>query len=398
MIAQRRRPNATTLLGVTTDNRAMDLISPSALLGGRSVAQFMRRYWQRKPLLVRQAWPGVRAPLPRADLFALAARDDVESRLVSRTGAQWSVRHGQLPRRALPSLKQRHWTLLVQGVDLHVDAAHELLRAFRFVPDARLDDLMISYASDGGGVGAHVDAYDVFLLQLEGQRRWRVGPAKDQRFIEGAPLKLLRHFEPTHEWLLAPGDMLYLPPQWGHDGVAEGGACMTASIGFRSPSADELARVLLHGVADAIEGAADASPRYADPRSGGTSAPGCVPPALQTFAHAAWRRAVRQPRALERALGEWLSEPKAQVWFESGSVPAAWGTRALMLDRRTRMLYDAHHVYINGESFVAGGHDAQWLRRLADTRQLAPADLRRLSRGARGIVQQWLSSGWIHEC
>jgi 50S ribosomal protein L16 3-hydroxylase len=375
----------------------MDLNQPTALLGGRSVAQFMRRHWQRQPLLVRGAWPGLRAPLSRAALFALAGLDDVESRLVTRDGGNWSVRHGPLPRRALPPLAQRNWTLLVQGVDLHADAAHEMLCAFRFVPDARLDDLMISFASDGGGVGPHVDAYDVFLLQLEGQRRWRVGPVRDSRFVEGAPLKLLRHFTPTHDWLLEPGDMLYLPPQWGHDGVAVG-ACMTASIGFRAPDAHELARALLHGVAEAIDGDDAAAPRYADPRGRGTRAPARVPAALQTFARTAWRRAARSPRTLERALGEWLSEPKAQVWFETGRESAAWGARTLALDRRTRRLYDAHHVYINGESFVAAGRDAQCLRRLADARQLAPIDVRRLSRAARGIVQQWLSSGWIHEC
>jgi 50S ribosomal protein L16 3-hydroxylase len=373
----------------------MDLTLPMRLLGGQSVAQFVRRHWQRKPLLVRQAWPDVRAPLTRTELFALAAGDGVESRLVSRSGDTWSVRHGPLPRRALPPLTRPGWTLLVQGVDLHIDAAHELLRAFRFVPDARLDDLMISFASDGGGVGAHVDAYDVFLLQLQGQRRWRVGPAKDKRFVDGAPLKLLRHFEPTHDWLLEPGDMLYLPPQWGHDGAAVG-ACMTASIGFRAPSADELARALLHGLAESIDGD-DASARYADPRNAGTTTPGRVPPALQTFARSAWRRAARDRGALERALGEWLSEPKAQVWFEPRRANAAWGTCALALDRRTRMVYDACHIYINGESFIAAGRDAQCLRRLADARRLGAVDLQRLSRAARGIVQQWLSSGWIHE-
>ncbi len=375
----------------------MDLTAPTALLGGRSVAHFMRHHWQRAPLLVRQAWPGVRAPLARAELFALAARDGVESRLVSRSANAWSVRHGPLPRRTLPPLKQPGWTLLVQGVDLHVDAAHEMIGTFRFVPDARLDDLMISCASDGGGVGPHVDAYDVFLLQLEGRRRWRVGAAKDPRFVEGAPLKLLRRFAPTHDWVLEPGDMLYLPPSWGHDGIAVGAGCMTASIGFRAPSTNELARALLQGVAESLEDGHGAALRYADPRGGGTQSPARVPPALQDFARAAWRSAVRSPRTLERALGEWLSEPKAQVWFEPGREAAAWGTRPLALDRRTRMVYDTHHVYINGESFVASGRDAQCLRQLADARQLAAGDLRRLSRGARAIVQQWLVSGWLHE-
>jgi 50S ribosomal protein L16 3-hydroxylase len=172
---------------------------------------------------------------------------------------------------------------------------------------------------------------------------------------------------------------------------------MTASIGFRAPSAVELTRALLHGVADALEGDDDAV-RYADPRSAGTLAPGQVPPALQAFARAAWQRVAHDRRALERALGEWLSEPKAQVWFEPGREPSARVARSLVLDRRTRMLYDAHHVFINGESFVASGRDAQCLRRLADARELAAGEMRRMSRAARGIVQQWLTAGWIHEC
>ena len=374
----------------------MDLDAATPLLGNRSVAHFMRHHWQRAPLLVQQAWPGVRPPLSRTELFALAAQEGTESRLVTRSEAGWTVRHGPFARRSLPSVKQHAWTLLVQGVDLHADTAHEMLGAFRFVPAARLDDLMVSYASEGGGVGPHVDAYDVFLLQLEGRRRWRIGPVKDARFIDDAPLKLLRRFSPTHDWVLEPGDMLYLPPGWGHDGVAVGGACMTASIGFRSPSIDELARALLHQVAESLEDG-DTATRYVDPRGSGTSAPGRVPPALQGFARAAWRNALRSPRTLDRALGEWLSEPKPQVWFEPGRESSAWGARPIALDRRTRMLYDTHHVFINGESFVASGRDAQCLRRLADERRLGGGDLRRLSREARGIVQQWLASGWIHE-
>jgi 50S ribosomal protein L16 3-hydroxylase len=356
----------------------------------------MRRQWQRRPMLVRCAWPGLAPPLSRSQLFELAAHADVESRLVHRTGTQWAVRQGPLPRRSLPPLRQADWTLLVQGVDLFDDAAHRMLRPFRFVPDARLDDLMISYASDGGGVGPHVDAYDVFLLQLQGRRRWRIGRVRDRRLIDGAPLKLLRRFDPTQEWVLEPGDLLYLPPQWGHDGVALG-ECMTASVGFRSPRADELARALMLGVADAAADARDDGAPYSDRSSTATATPGRVPSPLQTFARAAWRRATRDPRALERALGEWLSEPKSRVWFEPGRRSAALGARALQLDRRTRMLYDARHVYINGESLRAAGRDAQCLRRLADSRELLPTDVRGLSKAARTIVQQWLASGWIHE-
>ena len=153
----------------------MDISLPSSLLGGLSPQVFMRRHWQKKPLLVRQAVPGGVDLIGRTQLFDLASHDEVESRLVVRQGAQWALRQGPLKRTMLPPLKQREWTLLVQGLDLHIPAARALLDRFRFVPDARLDDLMLSYASDGGGVGPHVDSYDVFLLQAQGRRRWRIG-------------------------------------------------------------------------------------------------------------------------------------------------------------------------------------------------------------------------------
>jgi 50S ribosomal protein L16 3-hydroxylase len=372
----------------------VELHAPAQLLGGLSPAQFMRRHWQRMPLLVRAAVAVPPLPLTRAQLFALAADADVESRLVQRTASRWTVRHGPLSRRSLPPLRRPGWTLLVQGVDLFVDAAHRLLRQFRFVPDARLDDLMISYASDGGGVGPHVDAYDVFLLQLHGRRRWRVGRVRDERLVGGAPLKLLRHFAPSQEWLLEPGDLLYLPPRWGHDGVAVG-ECMTASVGFRAPRSGELAQALMLGMADAAPGAEGAL--YGDRTSAPTKTPGRIPAGLQTFARDAWRRAASDARAVEHALGQWLSEPKPRVWFEPGRPARALGKCALELNRRTRMLYDADHVYINGESLAVGGRDAQCLRRLADARELSGAEVRRLSGAARAQVQQWLSSGWVHE-
>ncbi|MGH8821855.1 MAG: cupin domain-containing protein, partial [Rhodoferax sp.] len=227
----------------------MNITQPSTLLGALSPQQFMRRHWQKKPLMVRQAIPGFAALLDSAALFALAGNDDVESRLVVHGAKGWQMRSGPFARRALPSLKQPGWTLLVQGVDLQVDAAHELLQQFRFVPEARLDDLMVSYASDGGGVGPHFDSYDVFLLQAQGRRRWRIGRQQDLGLQEGVPLKILAHFVPEQEFVLEPGDMLYLPPRYAHDGVAVG-ECMTYSIGFRAPNRAELARELLQRLAE----------------------------------------------------------------------------------------------------------------------------------------------------
>ncbi len=190
----------------------MQIDAPTPLLGGLAPERFMRRHWHKQPLLVRQAIPGLSPPLNRAGLFALAQSDEVESRLLVRSGAEWRLRHGPISRRALPPLSRPGWTLLLQGADLHVDAARALLDRFRFVPDARIDDLMISYASDGGGVGPHVDSYDVFLLQANGRRRWQLARRYDPSLRPGLPLAILRQFLPEQEWVLEPGDMLYLPP------------------------------------------------------------------------------------------------------------------------------------------------------------------------------------------
>ncbi|MDQ2779880.1 MAG: cupin domain-containing protein [Pseudomonadota bacterium] len=385
----------------------MDVSLPSALLGGLSPALFMRRHWQKKPLLVRQACPDVQPPLSRTELFALASQADVESRLVrgpsQRIGSTdaWQVRPGPLTRRMLPPISHSGWTLLVQGLELHVPAARALLDQFRFVPDARLDDLMVSWASPGGGVGAHLDSYDVFLLQVQGQRRWRVGKVARPAWVDGAPLKLLRDFTPTQDWLLQPGDMLYLPPGYGHEGTAEGGDCMTCSIGFRAPSGVELARELLLQLADACSDDGSASARggaglavYRDPQQPATATPAALPEALESFARAGLARVLSDPDALGRALGELLSEPKPRVWFESRG--PARTDQGLALDAGTRMLYDAGHVYINGESFRSGGRDAALMQGLADSRTLTGADHRRLSTPARALVQDWVEAGWLH--
>ena len=373
----------------------MDVNLALALLGGLTPAAFMRRHWQKKPLLVRQAWPGVQPPLSRSALFDLGGLEDVESRLVCQQGAGWKVRSGPFPRRALPPLRQPGWTLLVQGLDLHVPAAHEMLARFRFVPDARLDDLMLSWASGGGGVGPHLDSYDVFLLQVQGRRRWRVGRVRDPAWQEGQPLKVLQRFEPEHEWLLEPGDMLYLPPRWGHEGVAVGGDCMTCSIGFRAPAAAPLAAELLQRIAEgAAEDAADqASTVYRDPMQPGSATPGAMPVALQEFARAAVRRLLARPGEIERALGEVFTEPKPRVWFEAG------GHRALdagvVLAAGTRMLYDDCHVFINGESFRASGRDARLMHALADQRALPGPACARLSATALSLLNDWYHDGWL---
>jgi 50S ribosomal protein L16 3-hydroxylase len=374
----------------------MNLARPMAFLGGLSPAVFMRRHWQKRPLLVRAALPDPMPDLDPRRLFGLAARDDVESRLVVRRGDRWTLRQGPLGRRSLPPLSRPGWSLLVQGVDLHDDDAHRLLARFRFVADARLDDVMVSFASDGGGVGPHVDSYDVFLVQVSGRRRWRVGRTARPRLRSDVPLKMLADFEPQHEWLLEPGDMLYLPPGWGHDGVAVG-ACLTASVGFRAPErmalAADVAQRIVDGVTDELGERSDDELRlFSDAGIDATAHPARVPGDLQRFADEAVAEMLADPLARARALGEALSEPKPGTWFDDGSDRPP--TSGVVLDRRTRMLYDARHVFINGESYRASGRDATLMRRLADRRSLDAQGLAQLSREASDLLAQWSRAGW----
>ncbi len=390
--------------------RGMPIDTPNALLGGLTPRSFMRRHWQKKPLLIRGALsanssfegpsesaPGsalAQSPLDRAALFALAACDGVESRLIARSPTTWTLRHGPFTRRQLPPLSRPGWTLLVQGVDLHSAAAHRLLARFRFAPDARLDDVMISYATNGGGVGPHVDSYDVFLLQLKGRRRWRIGRVTDATLQPAVPLKILQNFNPEHEWTLDAGDMLYLPPRWAHDGVADG-ECITASIGFRAPTRAEVASEVLQRLLDGADDAASSGgARYRDVAQNATDQPAHIPAALSEFASAAVKRMVNDPQALQCSLGEWLSEPRPQTWFDQ--VDALTGRCAVALDRRTRMLYDDRHIFINGESFVASGRDAALMRQLADQRALNAAQIAKLAPDAWELLQSWAFQGWLH--
>ena len=389
----------------------MDVNEPLSLLGGLTPAQFMRRYWQRKPLLVRQAIPGFAPILSRAELFSMAARDSVESRLIVQSKSGWRMRQGPFAVRGFPPVTQPAWTLLVQGVDLHDQKAHELLQKFRFVPDARLDDLMISFATPGGGVGPHFDSYDVFLLQASGQRRWKISRQKDLTLQPDVPLKILQNFEPEEEYLLEAGDMLYLPPRYAHDGIAETGGpgggksadCMTYSIGFTAPAKGELAAELLHRLADFseddnAEAAQGANPgRYRDGGHPATVTPAALPAALSDFARHAVMDALKDPLAIACALGEYMTTPKPSVWFDEFDAECDFshGDVAVQLNARTRMMYDANHIFINGESYRARGADARLMRSLADSRGLPKQTLRKASTAALVLLADWHEAGWL---
>ncbi len=386
----------------------MNINAPLQLLGNITPAEFMAKYWQKKPLLVRGAVTdktGFEAlsSLPcRSDLFELASREDVPSRLVELKKSKWQLTHGAFASGTgaakLPALKTPDWTLLVQGVDLLDAATHGLLQQFRFVPDARLDDAMYSFATAGGGVGPHFDSYDVFLLQTSGSRRWRIGAQKNLDLVDGAPLKILADFKPTKEYVLEAGDMLYLPPRYAHDGVAlAGDDCITCSIGFRAPKKVELARELMDRLSEDLADRMDEALLYTDKNQMATDSPAQIPDALHAFAHEALQAALGNKLDLQIHLGEYLTEPKPEVWFEAHEKKITWTKiKPIKLDAATRMMFDDKHIFINGESFAASGADAKLMRQLANERELLTSDLAKASGGALDLLGEWIQAGWCH--
>jgi 50S ribosomal protein L16 3-hydroxylase len=365
------------------------------LLGNITPAQFLRDYWHKKPLLIRQAIPGFKPLLTLATLADMARKNFIESRLITNVDGQWDMQHG--PLESLPPASQKQWTMLVQGANLYDKRADELLRQFRFIPDARLDDLMISYATDGGGVGPHFDSYDVFLLQASGKRRWKIGAQEDLSLVDGMPLKILQNFQPQEEFLLEPGDMLYLPPHYAHDGVAEG-ECMTYSIGFRSPSYQELGEAFLQFMADSI----DLPGRYADPELEPAKHPAEIPRHMLATIAEEMNKVRFTEEDVTIFLGEHMSEPKHNVFFTGPAKPLTMGRffetvakRGVVLSLKTQMLYRGKHVFINGESFAVGRADKALLDVLANERALPGSAIAGASDDVMEALYTWYQDGWI---
>jgi len=369
-------------------------------LGRMPVQAFLQRHWQRRPLLIRQALPGFQSPFTRESLCELATRDQVESRLVDCAAGRWRLRHGPFRIRSIPSSKRPDWTLLVQGVDLQVQAAAELIARFRFVPDARLDDLMVSYATDGGGVGPHVDSYDVFLLQALGKRRWRIERRPDPACVDGLPIRQLARFQPHEEWVLEPGDLLYLPPGVGHEGVAVG-ECITCSIGFRTPAWAELAGIW--GELQTRDGHGRQA-AFRDAPMAASAHPALLPPWMIEQAHRQLMRQRPARRDVALALLRQLSEPKPRVAFERPRKPitqaqlaAAARGRGLVTDRRTRMLYSNRMLAINGELLALPDPEQRRLvKSLADQRVLLVQPGQPLSAATLACLFEWYLAGWVH--
>nr|WP_255775360.1 cupin domain-containing protein [Microbulbifer sediminum] len=343
------------------------------------VAEFLRDYWQQKPLLIRNAFPDFVSPVSGEELAGMALEEAVESRLVLEHGEDgpWQLRNGPFTEEDFLTLPRSHWTLLVQAVDQWMSEVADLKEYFRFLPDWRLDDVMISYAADQGSVGPHFDYYDVFLLQAEGKRLWHQGPPVDASSprVEGTPLNILREFSPDNSWLLEPGDMLYLPPQYSHWGIAEGG-CTTISIGFRAPSAktilEDLAAELAHALPEHL--------RYTDPGLKPATEPAEIDPAAVDRLRDQLADWLLQPQNIAQWFGAVMTEAKYPdtVALDAGEA-TDWraqlpdGAR-LVLNPASRCAFcrDPETLFVDGESFPA---PLAFAERFCTSHQLVQGDI-----------------------
>jgi 50S ribosomal protein L16 3-hydroxylase len=388
----------------------LPLNEPWALFGGMSPNQFMKQYWHKKPLLVRGAIPAfglainhheaLDSPISAQALLNLASKDLVESRLIQ--GNPWRLEAGPFKKKSLPKLNQRDWTLLLQGMEAHHPAAASVLSWFRFIPDARLDDLMISIAGIGGGVGPHFDSYDVFLIQMSGRRQWQISEQQDLSLDPALPLKILQNFTVEHEWILEPGDMLYLPPHVAHDGIALDPNCQTWSVGFRSPSYKELLQEGLWRLAESLDDIPGLEEKFADPKQMASNQAEQLPEELILQLEKKLRK-LKLDRVSQFLPGitAYLSEPKQQAYFNRPDRPMTakqftqkLGVEPLQAHPQTRILAQNQAIFCNGEMVTKGQNGSvqrAWIA-LASHKKLMRTGLK----GAEGssLYEAYLS-GWL---
>lgn len=345
---------------------------PLQLLNNLTPAQFLARYWQKKPLLIRQAIPNFKGSMSPNDLAGLACEDDVQARIIKQKKDKWSVQNSPFDESDFTKLPAKDWTLLVQSVNHYQLEAANLLTQFNFIPHARLDDLMVSFAPTGGGVGAHVDSYDVFLLQGSGKRNWKISTQTDLSLVEGAPLKILKNFKPEQEWLLEAGDMLYLPPQVAHWGVSESDNCMTYSIGFRAPKTQELQHEFLNYLQDNIQ----AEGLYTDPDLKLQNHPAEISESMISKVSDSLQKMTWDKEDIANFLGKYLTEPKLDVVFEpsrkisKNEFSKLLAKKPLHLSLKSQMLFTNNHFYLNGEKLIVSTEIGEYMRDLADKRHL----------------------------
>ena len=412
---------------------ATDIYQPTALLGGLSPKRFMRTHWQKKPLLVREAFPNFKPPISIGQVLKLCSHELAESRMITQEGKskRWNLQHGPFDQKEIPSVHDPRWTVLVQQVNTLLPEADRFLDHFRFVPEARLDDLMISVAGPDGGIGAHLDSYDVFLVQAAGKRRWEVSETVDPTLVPNVPLKILKNFKAQHDWVLEPGDMLYLPPGVAHRGTAVGPGCMTWSIGFRAPGRVSLADSVWGHHIDTLQDC-----DWRDPWLSATDTPGEIPKKLIKALAKQVQDSLPGRKTIERGIACVLSEPAPAAVFEPPAKPDSLAVfsrkiakTGLRLAPASRLLYLKGKFYFNGEEIELGlprpegprndglsslpgpAQDTPSLRgpkargnppdleQLANTRALSPTACASLEAAHKNFVYRAFLNGWIrYDC
>ena len=337
-------------------------------LGNLTPEEFLKDYWQKRPLLIRNAISDFVCPLSGDELAGMACEEEIESRLVIGQGAQWELKNGPFDADDFAALPSSKWTLLVQAVDHWEPEVRSLLEPFRFIPDWRLDDIMISYAVDGGGVGPHYDNYDVFLLQGQGQRSWKIGQQCDDNspLIDHSQLRLLANFDEQDGWVLNPGDMLYLPPCLAHLGEAVGNDCITLSIGFRAPSHGDILREFSEFAAHSLP----ESRRYSDPDIKMQNSSGEINATAVEKVQNILLEAVKSPERVAQWFGQYMTQPKYPDQLEEtahfyGSTLSAGARLAWHQTKDGGII-----LYANGESRLLSGHLEAAVRKLCETRMV----------------------------
>jgi len=345
---------------------------PLTILNNLTPSQFLADYWQKKPLLIRQAIPNFQGLMTPNELAGLACEEDVEARIIQQKKGTWQITKSPFDESDFTSLPKNNWTLLVQGVNLHLPEATELLKLFNFIPHARLDDLMVSYAPKGGGVGPHLDSYDVFLLQGRGKRNWKISRQQEIKLDEHAPIKVMSNFVAEEEWVLEAGDMLYLPPHVAHDGIAADDECMTYSIGFRAPQKQELIHEFLTYLQDNLT----ADGLYADADLLLQKHPAEISNLMVSKVQEILKKISWDSNTVGEFLGQYLSEPKANILFEAPRKMNMTAFRKKLskfpvsLSLKSQLLFHQNRFYMNGEPLSVPSFLVKELQVLADQRFL----------------------------
>ena len=369
----------------------MRLDRKNHILGKISNDVFLKKYWQKKPLLIRDAIKNFKSPITEKDLFRIAQNENAISRLIEFKRGIWQVKYGPFKKLDLPKKINTPWTILVQNMNHHLPFAESFLNLFKFIPYARLDDLMVSFATKKGSVGPHFDSYDVFLFQAKGEREWKISEQKKFSLDKKSAIKIITNFKVKNTWVLKPGDLLYLPPNVGHWGVSQSDDCLTYSIGFRAPGIFEIQSKFLDFIQDNL--ITNKNDLYRDPNLNLQKNPA----EINSNMIKKIQRIVNQLRwntnSINNFIGQLLTEPIEGAVFETSKSTTFevfikdLVKKPLKLNPKTRMLFIKNNFFINGELIEADKKSIMYLKQLANDREISiKSTLNKKDLNALGIV------------